>query len=116
MHGTALTAFLRKCFHPHRQLQSKAKAKDGKPPTRNGWLEKMSGGRGSKWDKRFFELNTSGSLLYYKKEGGKNVGSIYLRGCPVRLDPEDAAVILIQTGALQGTRAEAENLLFSGRC
>lgn len=36
--------------------------------------------------------------MYFKKEGGKNSGSIYLRGCPVRLDPEDPAVILIQTG------------------
>jgi len=86
----------KKGFQAVAPQKNKPKKKDRKPPTRTGWLEKMAG-KSHKWDKRFFELNTSGSLLYFKKEGGKNAGSIYLRGCPVRLDLDDPAVILIQT-------------------
>lgn len=80
-------------------------AKSSKPkkaPTREGYLDKLSGGkhRAPKWDKRYFELASTGYLHYYKKEGGKNVGSIYLRGCPVRLDPDDNTTLLIQAGEL----------------
>eukprot|EP00051_Salpingoeca_urceolata_P007194 m.95448 g.95448 ORF g.95448 m.95448 type:complete len:1713 (-) comp15154_c1_seq2:26-5164(-) len=65
-------------------------------PTRQGWLEKVTG-RAAKWERRHFDLASSGHLNWFKKEGGKNVGAIYLRGTRIRSDPEDPTVILIQT-------------------
>ena len=59
-----------------------------------------NGDRAPKWEKRFFELASTGYMHYYKKEGGKNVGSIYLRGSTARVDPADACVFIIQSGAL----------------
>eukprot|EP00730_Choanoeca_flexa_P004949 TRINITY_DN11846_c5_g1_i1.p1 TRINITY_DN11846_c5_g1~~TRINITY_DN11846_c5_g1_i1.p1 ORF type:complete len:1636 (+),score=587.46 TRINITY_DN11846_c5_g1_i1:537-4910(+) len=74
----------------------KKKTKKGEPPSRTGWLDRLNP-KSRKWEKRFFELVTSGYCHFYKKEGGKNQGSIYLRNCPVRLDPDDATVVLVQT-------------------
>lgn len=56
---------------------------------------KLSGGkhRAAKFDKRFFELSDAGSLYYYKKEGGKVLGAIYMRGVPAELDNEDQTTI-----------------------
>ena len=64
-------------------------------PTRKGSLMKLSGGkhRAAKFDKRFFELSETGSLYYYKKEGGKAAGAIYLRGIGAELDNEDPTQI-----------------------
>ena len=51
-----------------------------KKRTREGWLEKSSAGPIMKFDRRWFELTANGNLYYYKKEGGKALGNIYLRG------------------------------------
>jgi hypothetical protein len=52
------------------------------PPTKTGFLKKRSGGnkRSAKWDKRWCELSDTGFIHYYKKQGGKNAGSVYLKG------------------------------------
>jgi hypothetical protein len=71
-----------------------------KPPTREGQLEKLA--KGSKFEKGFFEVTNTGYLNYYKKQGGKNSDAIYLRGCTVRVDPDDNAIVLLQTGELLG--------------
>eukprot|EP00041_Stephanoeca_diplocostata_P030119 m.902641 g.902641 ORF g.902641 m.902641 type:complete len:1581 (+) comp23691_c0_seq5:300-5042(+) len=70
------------------------------PPTRSGYLIKRSGGKSvitQHWDKRWFELSDTGYLHYFKKKQGKNAGSIFLKGSPSRLDPEDPNTILIET-------------------
>lgn len=54
--------------------------------------------RVAKWDKRYFELSNTGYLHYYKKEGGKNQGSVYLRGCRVTMDKDDKLTLLLQAG------------------
>eukprot|EP00112_Aurelia_sp_Birch-Aquarium-sp1_P016065 Seg3607.1 transcript_id=Seg3607.1/GoldUCD/mRNA.D3Y31 product=Formin-H protein_id=Seg3607.1/GoldUCD/D3Y31 len=71
----------------------------GTQPVKQGYLDKMSGGkkRAPKWDKRYFEVTSSGYLYYYKKAHGKPVGSIYLRGCPVRQEFENPEVICIES-------------------
>lgn len=66
-----------------------------KPPTREGHLDKL--GKGNKADKGFYELTNTGYLNYYKKQGGKNSDAIYLRGCTVRIDPDDNSIVLLQT-------------------
>jgi hypothetical protein len=45
------------------------------PPTRTGFVDKLSGGKGlaPKWEKRWFELTNTGYLHYFKKEGSKNL-------------------------------------------
>ena len=70
-----------------------------KQPIKQGFLDKLSGGkkRAPKWDRRYFEITASGYLVYSKKEQGKPVGSIYLRGCPVRQEFEDQMIICIET-------------------
>eukprot|EP00911_Craspedida_sp_UC1_P003024 UC1_evm6s2203 len=73
-------------------------SKRRKAPTREGYLEKMSGAkRSTKFEKRFFELSNTGYLHYYKKEGGKSAGSIYLRGTTCRLDPDSSTTVFLQT-------------------
>lgn len=60
----------------------------------------MSGGKhqSKKWDNRYFELTDTGHLYYYKKaDGGKPINSIYLKGCPVNIDPNDASVLIVKT-------------------
>ena len=71
----------------------------GNQPVKQGYLDKLSGGkkRAPKWDKRYFEVTSSGYLYYYKKAHGKPVGSIYLRGCPVRQEFENPEVICIES-------------------
>eukprot|EP00794_Sanderia_malayensis_P011194 gene11194-12368_t len=68
-------------------------------PVKHGFLEKLSGGkkRSQKWDRRYFEVTTSGYLYYYKKVQGKPIGTIYLRGCPVQQDFDDPCVICIES-------------------
>jgi len=68
--------------------------------TRSGFLGKLSGGKHHtpKWDNRYFELTDTGYLNYYKKaDGGKPINSIYLRGCPLEIDPNDPLIVLIKT-------------------
>ncbi|XP_074617282.1 uncharacterized protein LOC141876525 isoform X2 [Acropora palmata] len=79
---------------------SKPTAKTGPKPTKQGFLEKLSGGKhqSKKWDNRYFELTDTGNLYYYKKaDGGKPINSIYLKGCPVNIDPNDASVLIVKT-------------------
>ncbi|XP_065828547.1 uncharacterized protein [Oscarella lobularis] len=68
-------------------------------PTMEGFMEKMSGGkkRAPKWDSRFFELCETGYLHYYRKKDSKCLGSVYLRGCPISVDPSDPCVIVLQS-------------------
>ncbi|KAL9974456.1 hypothetical protein ACROYT_G011488 [Oculina patagonica] len=88
----------------HKQLSKKTPPKpptraDPKP-TKQGFLAKLSGGKHQtpKWDNRYFELSDTGYLYYYKKpDGGKPINSIYLRGCPVEIDPNDPCVVLVKT-------------------
>ncbi|XP_012564642.1 formin-F-like [Hydra vulgaris] len=63
----------------------------------SGFLEKLSGGkkRTAKWDLRYFELTENGYLQYFKKKGGTITGNIYLKGCPISLDPKDNCIINI---------------------
>eukprot|EP00117_Sycon_ciliatum_P047373 scpid58200/ scgid33838/ Disheveled-associated activator of morphogenesis 1 len=66
-------------------------------PTRSGWMDKLGTGAGIvKIDKRWFELDDSGSIYYYKKEGGKPLGSVYLRGMspPPALDESHTGMIV----------------------
>ena len=51
----------------------------------------------AKWDKRWCELSDTGYIHYYKKEGGKNAGSVFLKGCPVSADPDDPTTFLVPT-------------------
>ena len=71
------------------------------PPTRAEYLKKKSGGksRAAKWDKRWIELSDTGYIHYYKKEGGKNAGSVFLKGCPARVDADDSTTFLVETPA-----------------
>ena len=66
-------------------------------PTKSGFLFKLSGGkkRAPKWDRRFFELTANGYLRYYKKINGKLSGSLYIKGCPVAIDPIDNSFLKI---------------------
>lgn len=59
----------------------------------------MSGGkkRTPHWDMRFFELSETGYLHYYKKQDGKCMGSIYLRGCPISIDVNDSHVMVLES-------------------
>ncbi|XP_064640546.1 uncharacterized protein LOC135495649 isoform X2 [Lineus longissimus] len=68
-------------------------------PTMEGYLEKLSGGKhwGAKWDKRWFEVSSTGHLHYYKKKFDKNLGSVYLHRSPIKIDEEDDTVIFIDT-------------------
>ena len=68
-------------------------------PIKKGYLEKLSGGkkRAPKWDRRYFEVTSSGYLLYSKKENTKPVGSIYLRGCPVQQGFDDPTMIHVES-------------------
>ena len=78
----------------------KPPARASPKPTKQGFLEKLSGGKHQtpKWDNRYFELTDTGYLYYYKKpDGGKPINSIYLRGCPVEIDPSDSCVVLVKT-------------------
>ena len=75
------------------------KVRTVRKPTRQGMLDKLSGGKHKqpKWDTRYFELDDSGHLHYFKKTDGKVVNSIYLRGAPVSIDEEDRCLIKIKT-------------------
>lgn len=77
----------------------KSTPKSSKGPTRQGTLQKLSGGKHKqpKWDVRHFELDDSGHLHYFKKADGKVINSIYLRGAPVSISDEDKREIKIQT-------------------
>jgi len=68
-------------------------------PSKQGYLEKLSGGkkRAQKWDRRYFEVTSSGYLLYFKKENTKPAGSIYLRGCPIQQEYENPVIIHIES-------------------
>lgn len=59
----------------------------------------MSGGkkRAPHWDTRFFELSDTGYLHYYKKQDGKCMGSIYLRGCPLSISEIDSRVLVLES-------------------
>ncbi|XP_048577123.1 formin-like protein 6 isoform X2 [Nematostella vectensis] len=89
----------------HKQLSVKAPSsslvtpKVTPRPTRQGYLDKLSGGKhkAPKWDNRYFELTDSGHLHYYKKPDSKIINTIYLRGCPVEMDDEDPAVVIVRT-------------------
>ncbi|XP_015755614.1 PREDICTED: uncharacterized protein LOC107335145 isoform X1 [Acropora digitifera] len=79
---------------------SKPTAKTGPKPTKQGFLTKLSGGkrRSKKWDTRYFELTDTGHLNYYKKvDGSEPINSIYLKGCPVEIDPNDASMLIVKT-------------------
>jgi hypothetical protein len=69
------------------------------PPTKEGHLQKLSGGkkRAAHWNTRFFELSETGYLHYYKKKDGKCMGSIYLRGCPISIDVNDSHIIVLES-------------------
>ena len=55
---------------------------------------------GAKWEKRFCELVTSGSLFLYKKQGDtKPSATFFLKGNPSRIHPEDKTCIVLQAGA-----------------
>ena len=72
----------------------------GPKPTKQGFLDKLSGGKhkAPKWDNRYFELTETGYLYYYKKpDGGKPINSIYLRGCPVEIDQNDSCIIIVKS-------------------
>ncbi|CAB4016569.1 Hypothetical predicted protein [Paramuricea clavata] len=73
--------------------------KSPKKPTRQGTLQKLSGGRHKqpKWDIRHFELDDSGQLHYFRKADGKVINSVYLRGAPVSISDEDKREIKIET-------------------
>ena len=77
--------------------ENKSGTEDASWPTRFGFLSKLSGGkkRQPKWDRRYFELTTSGYLHYSKKEDGKLSGTIYLRGVPIRVDSSNPLVLII---------------------
>lgn len=88
----------------HKKLSTKAPSKPPArtvpKPTKQGFLEKLSGGKhqSPKWDHRYFELTNAGYLYYYKKsDGGKPLNSIYLRGCPVQIDANDPCVVVVKT-------------------
>lgn len=82
------------------KLPPKPPVRTGPKPTKQGFLEKLSGGKhqSPKWDNRYFELTDAGYLYYYKKpDGGKPLNSIYLRGCPVEIDHNDPRLIIVKT-------------------
>lgn len=82
------------------KLPPKPQGRANPKPTRSGFLGKLSGGKHHtpKWDNRYFELTDTGYLNYYKKaDGGKPINSIYLRGCPLEIDPNDPLIVLIKT-------------------
>ena len=82
------------------QLSTNAPSKPTAKPTKEGFLEKLSGGKhqSKKWDNRYFELTDTGHLYYYKKaDRGKPINSIYLKGCPVEIDSIDASVLIVKT-------------------
>lgn len=107
------------------------------PPTRSGCLDKVLSGKGrcdavsllmrrvcvlktslahsrlAKVERRYYELVASGQLHYYKKEGGKNLGSVFLKGCSVRLDPEDPTALLLQSGVCWRARLTAQRTSFT---
>ena len=60
-------------------------------------MTKKSGGAVPKWDRRWFELSDTGFLHYYKKEGGKNAGSVFLKGAPARIEMAHPDIIKIDT-------------------
>ena len=68
-------------------------------PSKQGYLDKLSGGkkRAQKWDRRYFEVTSSGYLLYFRKENTKPAGSIYLRGCPIQQEYENPVIIHIES-------------------
>ncbi|XP_028410081.1 formin-like protein 2 [Dendronephthya gigantea] len=68
-------------------------------PTRQGTLQKLSGGKHKqpKWDFRHFELDPSGYLHYFRKAEGKVIDSIYLRGAPVSISEDDKCMVQIVT-------------------
>ena len=80
------------------EAMDKVRAPHTEPPGRSGWLHKLSGGksRKQKWDKRYCELSQTGYIHYYKKQGGKNAGSVFLRGAPISMN-EDPCTFLIET-------------------
>ncbi|XP_070575952.1 formin-J-like isoform X2 [Ptychodera flava] len=77
-------------------------------PTHEGYLEKLSSGKhfSPRWDKRYFELSQTGHLHYFKKKNDKNLGSIYLKGCPAGLDEERKIIILETEERTYKLRAE----------
>jgi len=84
----------------HKKLSTNAPSKPTAKPTKEGFLEKLSGGKhqSKKWDNRYFELTDTGHLYYYKKaDRGKPINSIYLKGCPVEIDSIDASVLIVKT-------------------
>ena len=78
-------------------IENKTDVENASWPTRFGFLSKLSGGkkRQPKWDRRYFELTTSGYLHYSKKEDGKLSGTIYLRGVPIRVDSSNPLILII---------------------
>lgn len=67
------------------------------PPTRFGYLEKLAKAGTTKWDKRYFELTPTATLNFYKKEGGRNVGTVFLKGCTISAMPGDPYVMELQS-------------------
>ena len=93
--------FVKKClFQLSIKSPPKPPVRAGPKPTKQGFLDKLSGGKhkAPKWDNRYFELTETGYLYYYKKpDGGKPINSIYLRGCPVEIDQNDSCIIIVKS-------------------
>ena len=89
----------RNAVSPTETTKSNSMPKSPKKPTRQGTLQKLSGGKHKqpKWDVRHFELDNSGQLHYFRKADGKVVNSIYLRGAPVSISDDDKREIKIET-------------------
>ena len=96
-----LKEFVKKClFQLSIKSPPKPPVRAGPKPTKQGFLDKLSGGKhkAPKWDNRYFELTETGYLYYYKKpDGGKPINSIYLRGCPVEIDQNDSCIIIVKS-------------------
>lgn len=74
------------------------------PPNRSATFKKWTtkGSKGPRWEVRYFEVGETGYLNWYKKEGAKISGSVFLQGCEIGLEDaaaseDDEFVLVLQT-------------------
>jgi len=88
--------------------EAAAAAAKAAPPSRTATFKKWTtkGSRGPRWEVRYFEVGETGYLNWYKKEGAKISGSVFLQGCSISLedpalaeegDAEGVSVLVLQT-------------------
>ena len=63
------------------------------------WTQKKAGP--GRWEDRFFTVGPTGSINWYKKEGGKISGSVFLQGCSVESEASDPLVLILKTETKQ---------------